>query len=128
MDTAVKISALGLVAALLALLLRKSNPELALCLALAGGAAVLAPALELLSAVADTARRARELSGLSPAIYSPLFKCAAVGIICSVSAEACRDSGSAQLASAVETAGAVAALFCALPLMTALLDTVEGLL
>ena len=42
--------------------------------------------------------------------------------------EACRDSGSAQLASAVETAGAVAALFCALPLMTALLDTVEGLL
>ena len=122
MDAAVKISALGLVAALLALLLRKSNPELA------GGAAVLAPALELLSAVADTARRARELSGLSPAIYSPLFKCAAVGIICSVSAEACRDSGSAQLASAVETAGAVAALFCALPLMTALLDTVEGLL
>ena len=86
MDAAVKISALGLVAALLALFLRKSNPELALCLALAGGAAVLAPALELLSAVADTARRARELSGLSPAIYSPLFKCAAVGIICSVSA------------------------------------------
>ena len=42
--------------------------------------------------------------------------------------EACRDAGSSQLASAVDLAGAVAALFCALPLVTSLLETVEGLL
>ena len=41
--------------------------------------------------------------------------------------EACKDAGSGQLASAVELAGAAAALVCALPLISALLDTVEGL-
>ena len=42
--------------------------------------------------------------------------------------DACKDSGSAQLASAVDMAGAVAALFCALPLFSSFLNTVEGLL
>ena len=36
-------------------------------------------------------------------------------------------AGSGQLASAVELAGAAAALVCALPLISALLDTVEGI-
>lgn len=68
------------------------------------------------------------MSGLSSAVFSPVLKCVAVGIICSLAGEACRDSGSSLLANAVDIAGAVCALFCALPLMTALLDTVEALL
>lgn len=128
MDTAVKISALGLCAAMLAVLLRKSNPELALCLGLAGGGVVLLCAFELARSLADTLERAGNMTGLTPAVFSPVLKCVAVGIICSMASEACRDSGSSQLASAVDTAGAVAALFCAMPLLTSLLDTVEGLL
>lgn len=128
MDVAVKVAAMGLCSALMALLLRKSNPELALCLGLAGGAVVLLCAFELMSELTDTLRAARELTGLPEKVFSPLLKCVAVGIICSLAGEACRDAGSSQLASAVDLAGAVAALFCALPLVTSLLETVEGLL
>lgn len=128
MDAAVKISALAVTAALLAALIRKSNAELALCLALAGGAAALIAALGLAGEITGAARRARELSGLSPAVFTPLVKCVAVGIIASLAADTCRDSGYAQLATSVELAGAFAALFCALPLVDALLDTLEALL
>ena len=128
MDIAVRVSALALSAALLALLLRKSNSELALCLTLAAAAAALLFALRLAGAIAEAACRARELSGLSTAVFSPLLKCVAVGIICSLAADGCRDAGSALLANAVELAGALAALYCALPLLSALLDTVEGIL
>ena len=128
MDVAVKISALAVCAALCALLLKKSNAELALCLALAAGAVLLIFALELVGSIAGAAQRAREMSGLSSAVFSPVLKCVAVGIICSLAGEACRDSGSSLLANAADIAGAVCALFCALPLMTALLDTVEALL
>ena len=77
--------------------------------------------------VVMAAARARELSGLSPALFTPVVKCVGIGIVCALGSEACRDAGSSQLASAVELAGAAAALVCALPLISALLDTVEGL-
>lgn len=128
MDVALKVSCLGLCAALLAALIRKSNPETALCLALAGGAVILYFAFSLVSQIADAAREARELSGLTSGVFAPVLKCVVVGIVCSIASDACKDSGSAQLASAVDVAGAVAALFCALPLFSSFLNTVEGLL
>lgn len=128
MDTAIRISALCITAALLAALLRRSNSELALCLALVGGAVALYLAFDIAGAIIDAARRAREMSGLPATVFSPVVKCVAVGVISSVSASACRDAGSSELANTVELGGAVAALFCALPLIDSLLDTVEGLL
>ena len=117
MELAAKAAAVGVCAALMALLLKKSNAELALCLGLAAGAAILAATLS----------RAGELSGLSPGLFTPVVKCVGIGIVCALGSEACKDAGSGQLASAVELAGAAAALVCALPLVSALLDTVEGI-
>ena len=128
MELAAKAAALGVCAALMALLLKKSNAELALCLGLGAAAAILLAALGLAEDILDAAAaRARELSGLSPALFSPVVKCVGIGLICGLGSEACKDAGSGQLASAVELAGAAAALVCALPLISALLDTVEGI-
>mgnify|MGYP003227178664 CR=1 FL=1 len=120
MELAAKAAALGVCAALMALLLKKSNAELALCLGLGAAAAILLAALGLAEDILDAAERAREL-------FSPVVKCVGIGLICGLGSEACKDAGSGQLASAVELAGAAAALVCALPLISALLDTVEGI-
>ena len=84
--------------------------------------------LGLASGVAEALRRAREMSGLSGALLAPVMKCAAIGVVCRLAADECRDAGSGALGSAVELAGAIAALWTALPLLTALLDTVESIL
>ncbi len=127
MELAAKAVAAGICAALMALLLKKSNAELSVCLGLAAAAAILMAVLGLADELAAAAARARELSGLSPALFTPVVKCVGIGIVCALGSEACRDAGSSQLSSAVELAGAAAALVCALPLISALLDTVEGL-
>ena len=108
MELAAKAAALGVCAALMALLLKKSNAELALCLGLGAAAAILLAALGLAEDILDAAERARELSGLSPALFSPVVKCVGIGLICGLGSEACKDAGSGQLASAVELAGAAA--------------------
>ena len=128
MELAVRLAAGGVCAALLAQLLRRHNAEIALCLAIVGCAAVLAAALGLMDGVGEALARARELSGLSGALLAPVMKCAAIGVVCRLAADECRDAGSGALGSAVELAGAVAALWTALPLLTALLDTVESIL
>lgn len=128
MDVAVKISALAVCAALCALLLKKSNAELALCLALAAGAVLLIFALELVGSIAGAAPEGE--GDVRPVERGVLTgaQMRGCGNYLLAGREACRDSGSSLLANAVDIAGAVCALFCALPLMTALLDTVEALL
>ena len=121
-----KVVAAGVCAALLALVVRRHNAELALCLTLAGCAAVLAAALGLAGGLRDALERAREMSGLSGALFSPVVKCAAIGVVCRIGSDECRDAGSSALGSALEFAGALAALWTALPLLSALLDTIEG--
>ena len=126
MDLTYKVVAAGVCAALLALVVRRHNAELALCLTLAGCAAVLAAALGLAGGLRDALERAREMSGLSGALFSPVVKCAAIGVVCRIGSDECRDAGSSALGSALEFAGALAALWTALPLLSALLDTIEG--
>ncbi len=126
MDLTFKVVAAGVCAALLALVVRRHNAELALCLTLAGCAAVLAAALGLAGGLRDALERAREMSGLSGALFSPVVKCAAIGVVCRIGSDECRDAGSSALGSALEFAGALAALWTALPLLSALLDTIEG--
>ena len=128
MDLTVRLAAGGICAALLAQLVRRHNAEIALCLTIAGCAALLAAALGLAGGVGEVLARARELSGLGSALPAPVMKCAAIGIVCRIGADACRDAGSATLGSALELAGAIAALWTALPLLSALLDTVDALL
>ena len=125
MELAAKAAAVGVCAALMALLLKKSNAELALCLGLAAGAAILAATLLLAEDILGAAERARELSGLSPALFTPVVKCVGIGIVCALGSEACKDAGSGQLASAVPGETGWAQLRFAQPLAAALLDTVQ---
>lgn len=127
MEIAGKAAAAAVAAALCALLLRKSNPELAAVLTLGACAAVLIFALGGVPDLLDAAREARELSGMSAAALSPVLKCVGIGIVARLGADTCRDAGSASCASAVELAGALAALLAALPLLRTLLSMLEGM-
>ena len=66
MELAAKAAALGVCAALMALLLKKSNAELALCLGLGAAAAILLAALGLAEDILDAAERATGLETARP--------------------------------------------------------------
>ena len=122
------MGAAAVMASCICLLLKKSNPELGLPLALlvcVGGFALTAGMLKPIMSLLESAKK---LSGLSDALFYPVVKSVGIAICTKLAVEICRDSGQGAMASGVETLGAVCALYAALPLMETLLDMLEGLI
>lgn len=123
----VKAAALAVVGTLCALVIRRSNAEIAAVLSMAVCAAAVWFALGLIEPILDFLTRAKELTGLSGAIFSPVLKCVGVALTCRTAADLCRDGGQGAMAGAVELIGAVGALYVSLPLLGALLDMLGDL-
>lgn len=119
METMVRIAAVGLTAAVLGTVLKKSAPELALLLVVAAGVWILTLTLDGLGAVAALMEELAGASGLSEELLEPVAKTVALSILTKLTAEICRSAGESGLASFVELGGTVAALVVALPLMRA---------
>ena len=122
MEQVFQVTALCLVGALLAVVVRRGSPELALLLTMAAAAVVLLalaePVRELMTFLIELGDR----SGVSKELFVPLYKTVGIALVVKVGGELCRDAGESALASVVETAGAVCALLAALPLLRAVLS------
>lgn len=121
MEQVFQVTGLCVVGALLALVLKKGSPELALLLALAAVVAVLLFLAGALGELLDFLRETVTASGLSDDLFIPLYKTAGIALVVKVGGSLCRDAGESALASAVETAGTVCALLVSLPLLRAVL-------
>ena len=128
MDTAVRITAVCLVGALLAALLKKTSPDTALLLALAVCVAVLAALARGLEEVTDFLRELLDWGGLSAELFTPLLKTVAIALVSRTGGALCRDAGEGAMAGLVEIAGTFAALLVSLPLFRAAWQMLEGLL
>ena len=122
MDTAARIVAVCLVGALLAVLLKKTSPDMALLLALAVCLGVLAALTKGLEGVVTFLRELLEWGGLSAELFVPLLKTVGIG------GALCRDAGEGAMAGLVEMAGAFAAILVSLPMFRAAWQMLEGLL
>lgn len=124
MTVLVRAAALGLVGAVVSLLLKKNAPELALALSLAICVMAAGLAAELFAELREVIDLAREQTGLSPAIVSPVIKCVGIGVVTRLAADLCKDAGQGAVASAVELCGAGCAIVTALPLLRSLLQMI----
>ena len=107
-------------------LLRKKTPEQALVLTAAILAVVLARCLTLAAPVVEELRALFDRAGVDSAHVSILLRTLAAALVTRLCADLCRDGGSQALASAVETAGAVAVLVITLPLVRAVVELLLG--
>ena len=117
MEQIIQITALCVVGAVLALVVKKGSPEAALLLTLAAAVTVLlflGGAVEELMAFLDELAQG---SGVSQSLFVPLYKTVGIALVVKVGSGLCRDAGESALSSVVETAGAVCALLVALPAM-----------
>ncbi len=119
MGTMVQIAAVGLTAAVLGALLRRSTPELGLLLVTAAGIWILSLTLEGLGAAAALMAELAGICGLEEELLEPVAKTVALAILTRLTAEICRSAGESGLAAFVELGGTVAALVVALPLLRA---------
>ncbi len=124
MNALIQAAALGLAGALISVLLRHAAPELGLALSIAISLLAAGLAMELFRDLAEIVDMAREQTGLSSAIVSPVLKCVGIGVVTRLSADLCKDAGQGAIASSVELCGTACAMVTVLPLIRALLDMI----
>lgn len=116
------ICGLLLIAALLAVTLRSTRPELALALGLAAGIIASLTVLSALSGAIDTVKTLLEQAGIAGDTALLLIKALGICLLTQLTADVCRDAGESGLASRAELAGKVALLLLALPLFRQILS------
>lgn len=110
------IAGIALIAAVFAVLLRRSNGEYAMVLRIAAGILIV---LEILQAVVPALQQITSLlgvAGINSEYSSILLRTLGITFLTQFAADACKDAGERALASKVELAGRVSILVLALPL------------
>lgn len=123
-----KLAALGVTAALCALILKRGAPELSVALVLGAGVVLLGEAVTALTGIRALADSLSQTTGLSRELWAPVWKTVGIGVVTRLAVAICRDAGEGGVAAFLETAGACVALFAALPLVETVFDTLGGLL
>lgn len=126
MELVFRLTALCLLTAVLVLLLKKNSAEISFLLTVS---AVLLGALLLLSVFDEVSAFGTELldmAKLDPALFAPLLKVLGIALLVRISSSLCADVGQSALSALLEIAGAVCAFWCAMPLLRAVVDMLEG--
>ena len=128
MEMMVKISAIGILAAVLGVLLRQSEKAVALGMSLLSCTAVLLLSVRFLQPIWEVVQRIVKLSGLGNGLTKPLLKVVGIGLLTQIAGSVCNEAGEPSLAKAVEISGSVLAVYASLPLFAALLTLAEKLI
>ena len=122
------IAAVGTVAAVCAVVVRKQVPELALLLAICAGVIILERCSGVLKATVEFMDKLSKMGGVETHAAASVIRVAGIAVVTRIGADFCRDAKESGLATVVETAGGLFALFAVIPLMTAVLELLSELL
>ena len=128
MSDIIKVAAAAVAAAICAVVVRRQAPELGLALTVCAGAVIVLYCSGAIRAAMELMDKLVEAGGLSAQVAEPVIKTAGIAIVTRLAADFCRDAKEGGLASAVELAGTALALVTVLPLMSAVVDLLTGLI
>ena len=128
MELVLKAAALALTAALIGIVLRRTNPEMTLLLSICTVVLIMGAALGFAKSFTELAQTVQRIFGVSESLIKPVIKCVAVAIITKMTSDLCKDSSQAAAASAVELAGTVCALCIIMPLLMSMLTAIGGMI
>ena len=123
-----QIAGLGVAAALMAMVIRGSRPEMASLLAMAAGALLFFLAVSRLQAVVAVMQSLTQKAGLQEEYLKVLLKVVGVAYVAEFAAQTCRDAGEESLAAKVEMCGKVLVLAMASPIIVSLVELVLGVI
>lgn len=119
-----QIAGLGIVAVILAVMLKAQKPELALQLSIITGVVIFMLIAGKLSAVINLLASYTKRVDIEPIYFETILKIIGIAYITEFGAEVCKDAGESSIASKVELAGRVIIVAMAVPIITSLLDLI----
>lgn len=128
MEQVIQAAAVCVIGTILAVVVKRGSPELALPITLGTALVVLLFLSNIFRELMGFLTELSQRSGVSQALFVPLYKTIGIALVVKVGGDLCRDAGESALASVVETAGSVCALLVALPLLRSVLALLMGLM
>ena len=128
MEQVTQAAAACVVGTILASVVKRGSPELALPVTLGTVAVVFLFLSGFLGEVLELLTELSRYSGLSQRLLVPLYKTIGIALVVKVGGDLCRDAGESSLASVIETAGSICALLVSLPLLRSVLDLLMELM
>ena len=128
METVVQITGLALVVSCLGVVLRGRADVLSMLLSLMGCTMILLVSVRLFQPVLDLVCRIEQLTGLEGSVTAPVTKVLGICMLTKIASSVCEDSGDKALGQALEIGGNILALYCALPLLSAVVDLLQDIL
>lgn len=119
-----QIAGLGIVAVILAVMIKAHKPELALQLSIITGVIIFMMIAGKLSAVINLLGSYTKRVDIEPVYFQTILKIIGIAYITEFGAEICKDAGESSIASKIELGGRVIIVAMAVPIITSLLDLI----
>lgn len=119
-----QIVGLGLIAAVLAVLLKQHRPEIALQVSVVTGLIIIMLIMFRLASVLEALQGMTRRINVDTVYISTIFRIVGIAYIAEFGAQVCRDAGETSIASKIELAGKVIIMVLAVPILMALLDLI----
>lgn len=124
----IRIAAIGIVAAIFAVVVSDKKPELGMLLGVAFGVMALMIAFGKASAIIGVLEESVGQAGIDAKLLVPVLKVTGMAYITQFSVDACRDVGQNSIAAKVETVGKIMMLVVAVPIATSLIQIIATIM
>jgi len=128
MDNLFALVGLGIVAAIIAVVLKQHRPEFAMMVSVAAGALILGGVLVGMLPVINQIRQIFASTAVPAQYVQILFQALGLCFVTQIACDACKDAGESAIGAKIELAGKISVLVISLPLFTQVLDIVRVLL
>lgn len=122
-----QIITIGIMGTVLALMLKKENPQISLMIALATGILIFLMLVTPLGEIFALLRQVAEKAGVSSDYFAIILKVIGIAYLAQFGAQVCSDAGEGAIAAKIELAGKVMIMGVSVPVLSGLLDIVMGL-
>lgn len=124
----ISVAAVGMAAVFLALQLKGMKGEYSFFLSVAAGMFIFFFGIQKLEGILDVIKKIQEEIRLNPVYFSTLMKMVGITYIGEFASGICKDSGYGFLGSQIELFGKLSILAVSVPVVLALLNTLEAFL
>ena len=127
MDTIIKIAAIGIVGAVLAVTVKEYKKEFALFIGIGSGIVIPGLLLESIGRIRDLFAAMITAAGISGEYVAILVKIIIISYICEFAVQFCNDAGEKAIGSKIELAGRILILAASLPIIENLFSLIVNL-
>ncbi|MDF2839748.1 MAG: spoIIIAD [Clostridia bacterium] len=123
-----KIVGIGIIATMLAVILREEKPEIALQVSIVTGLIIFIFVISKLNSVIEVLKYFASKTNIDLMYFTIILKVIAIAYITEFGAQVCKDAGEGSIASKIEFGGKVLIMIMAIPILAALMDVITKLM